>query len=168
MKQISIIAVGGTIDKIYFDAKSEYEVGPPNVARVLAELQLVVPYTVTSLMRKDSLDMTDDDRKLITETVRQDSGNRIIITHGTDTMTDTANCLLAIPGKTIVLTGALEPALFKTSDAVFNIGCALGAVQSLPEGVYIAMNGAIFQAPHVRKNRALGRFETIPEGTEPQ
>jgi len=168
MKQISIIAVGGTIDKIYFDAKSDYEVGPPNIARVLAELQLVVPYTITSLMRKDSLDMTDDDRKLIAETVQQDTSDRIIITHGTDTMAETANCLLSIPGKTIVLTGALEPALFKTSDAVFNIGCAIGSVQSLPEGVYIAMNGVIFKAPHVRKNRELGRFETIPDSTDEQ
>lgn len=161
MKEISIITVGGTIDKIYFDAKSVYEVGPPNIARVLSELQVVIPYTVTSLMRKDSLDMTDDDRRLIAQVVQADTNRHIIITHGTDTMVATANCLLPISDKTIVLTGALEPALFKTSDAVFNIGCALGAVQSLAAGVYIAMNGAVFRAPHVRKNREMNRFEVV-------
>lgn len=168
MRQISIITVGGTIDKIYFDAKSDYEVGPPNIERVLAELHLAIPYTITPLMRKDSLDMTDADRKLIKETVRRDPSEKIIITHGTDTMTATAECLLAVTDKTIVLTGALEPALFKTSDAVFNIGCAIGAVQGLDNGVYIAMNGTIFRAPHVRKNRELNRFEEIAEGGSKQ
>lgn len=158
---ISIIAVGGTIDKVYFDAKSEYEVGPPNIERVLGELNLAIDYSVTSLMRKDSLDMTDEDRRLIAEAVEMDPSARILITHGTDTMVQTAAALRHIAGKTVVLTGALEPALFKTSDAVFNIGCALGAVQVLPPGIFIAMNGRIFLADHVRKNLQENRFEEI-------
>lgn len=160
MHEISIITVGGTIDKVYFDAKSEYEVGPPNIEKVLSELTLSISYTINSLMRKDSLDLIDDDRTLIAAAVAEDSGNRILITHGTDTMVETALLLRQIPDKTIVLTGALEPALFKTSDAVFNIGCAIGAVQSLPPGVYIAMNGKIFAADKVRKNLQENRFES--------
>ncbi len=161
MHEISIITVGGTIDKVYFDAKSQYEVGPPNIEKVLSELTLSISYTIHPLMRKDSLDLTDDDRALIAATVAADSGKRILITHGTDTMVQTALQLHRILGKTIVLTGALEPALFKTSDAVFNIGCALGAVQSLPPGVYIAMNGKIFSADKVRKNLQKNRFESL-------
>ena len=158
---ISIIAVGGTIDKVYFDAKSRYEVGPPNIARVLGELNLAVSYSVTSLMRKDSLDLTDHDRQIIFTAVQDDPAQRILLTHGTDTMVQTALRLKPIGKKTIVLTGAMEPALFKTSDAVFNIGCALAAVQILGPGVYIAMNGAVFAADRVRKNPATNRFEEI-------
>lgn len=161
MSHVSIIAVGGTIDKVYFDAKSEYEVGPPNIEKVLGELNLSISYRVTSLMRKDSLDLTDEDRTLIAETVLNDSSQHILITHGTDTMVDTAAALKTGKGKTVVLTGALEPALFKTSDAVFNIGCAIGAVQSLVPGVYIAMNGKVFNADNVRKNVEANRFEEL-------
>ena len=161
MNDVSIIAVGGTIDKVYFDAKSEYEVGPPNIERVLSELNLSISYNVSSLMRKDSLDITAEDRALITKTVADDPSDRILITHGTDTMVETAKGLVGIAEKTIVLTGALEPALFKTSDAVFNIGCALGAVQSLPPGVFIAMNGKIFPANKVWKNLEKNRFESL-------
>lgn len=163
MHTISIISVGGTIDKIYFDAKSEYEVGPPNVEKVLAELNLSITYQVTSLMRKDSLDLTDADRSLIAAAVARDGCPRILITHGTDTMVETARALKDIAGKTIVLTGALEPALFKTSDAVFNIGCAIGALQALAPGVYIAMNGRIFPGDQVRKNLTLNKFEALTE-----
>jgi len=161
MNDVSIIAVGGTIDKVYFDAKSEYEVGPPNIERVLSELNLSISYNVSSLMRKDSLDITAEDRALITKTVADAPCDRILITHGTDTMVETAKGLTGIAQKTIVLTGALEPALFKTSDAVFNIGCALGAVQSLPPGVFIAMNGKIFPANKVWKNLEKNRFESL-------
>ncbi len=164
MHSISIIAVGGTIDKVYFDAKSVYEVGPPNIEKVLAELNLSISYRVTSLIRKDSLDLTDADRELLAAAVANDPCLRILITHGTDTMVETAKALRTIAGKTIVLTGALEPALFKTSDAVFNIGCALGAVQVLPPGVYIAMNGRIFAGDKVRKNLGRNRFEELEPG----
>lgn len=162
MCSISIIAVGGTIDKIYFDAKSEYEVGPPNIEKVFHDFNLAINYHINSLMRKDSLDLTDEDRKLIADTVAKDDNQQILITHGTDTMVETGKALKGIKDKTIVLTGALEPALFKTSDAVFNIGCAIGAVQSLPPGVYIAMNGKVFNAEKVRKNRDKNQFESIP------
>lgn len=159
MKKITILTTGGTIDKVYFDAKSEYEVGPPNIERVLGELNLAISYSITSLMRKDSLEITAEDRAIIRQAVAASATDSVLITHGTDTMTQTAEALLGLAGKTIVLTGALEPALFKTSDAMFNIGCALGAVQTLPPGVYIAMNGAVFTAARVRKNLDLGRFE---------
>lgn len=162
METISIIATGGTIDKIYFDAKSEYEVGPPNAIEVLNHFNLQVPYTITSLLRKDSLDLTDEDRELIAETVAADPCRMIIITHGTDTMPETARHIISHGGakdKTVVLTGALLPAMFSDTDAVFNIGCALGAVQKASPGVYIAMNGKIFMGGKVMKNRELGRFE---------
>jgi L-asparaginase len=161
MKKLTILTTGGTIDKVYFDAKSEYEVGPPNIERVLSELNLAISYTTISLFRKDSLDVTAEDRAIVRQAAAEAATDLILITHGTDTMVQTAEALIGLPGKTIVLTGALEPALFKTSDALFNIGCALGAVQSLPPGVYIAMNGAIFTAGNVRKNLKISRFEEI-------
>ena len=161
MKTVSILTTGGTIDKVYFDAKSEYEVGPPNIERVLAELNLAVSYTITPLFRKDSLEITEEDRAVVRTAVEESAHELILITHGTDTMAETAAALLGIEDRTIVLTGALEPALFKTSDAVFNIGCALGALQALPHGVYIVMNGSIFEGGKVRKNLDLNRFEEI-------
>lgn len=164
MCMISIITVGGTIDKVYFDAKSEYEVGPPNVVKILEEFNLSITYKVTPLIRKDSLDLTEKDRNLLYKTVATESCEKILITHGTDTMVETAKSLLQISDKTIVFTGAIEPALFKTSDAVFNIGCALGAVQCLSPGVYIAMNGRIFKAAEVRKNLKINRFEPLTPG----
>jgi len=165
MLKIRIFAVGGTIDKVYFDAKSTYEVGPPNIAKVLAELSLNIEYGVTSILQKDSLEMDAADRQLILEQVSSAEENRIIITHGTDTMVQTAGVLSKIRDKTIVLTGALEPAMFKTSDAVFNIGCAVAAVQTLPPNVYIAMNGRIFSHDNVAKDVENNRFVTIEDIT---
>lgn len=156
-----ILTTGGTIDKVYFDAKSEYEVGPPNIERVLSELHLSINYRIQPLMRKDSLDMTGEDRETIRDAVVQAPETGILITHGTDTMVETGRYLMGVTEKTIVLTGALEPALFKTSDALFNIGCGLGAVQTSPPGVYIAMNGRIFDCMKVRKNVARNRFEPV-------
>ncbi len=161
MKKIVILTTGGTLDKVYFDAKSEYEVGPPNISVVLGEMKLAVDYTVTSLFKKDSLEISDSDREILLRAVVQTPEKRILITHGTDTMVDTALHLAQVEGKTIVLTGAMEPALFKTSDAVFNIGCAIAAVQILPPGVYIGMNGALFSHDNVRKNVREKIFEEI-------
>lgn len=158
---VKVLATGGTIDKIYFDARSTYEVGPPTIETIFNELVLGFRYTVTSLMKKDSLDLTKRDRTIIHRAVLKDPADKIIITHGTDTMVETAKKLSSIKDKVIVLTGALKPALFKTTDAVFNIGCAVAAVQLLPPGVYIAMNGRIFQHDTVRKNSRTGKFETI-------
>lgn len=156
-----MITVGGTIDKVYFDATSEYEVGEPTVPHVYQGALVTLEYELLPLMRKDSLEMTDQDRTLIRETCEQSDQNHILITHGTDTMSDTAESLLGVEGKTIVLTGAMAPARFRETDAVFNIGLATGAVQSLPPGVYIAMNGRIFPAGQVRKNRQERCFESI-------
>lgn len=158
---IKIYTTGGTIDKIYFDATSEYQVGAPNIAAVFDELKLAFTYTIHSLMKKDSLDLNDHDRSIIYQAVKEESMNRILITHGTDTMVETAKKLAGIEQKTIVITGALKPALFKTTDAVFNIGCAVTAVQTLPPGVYIVMNGRVFNHDQVRKNKESGIFETI-------
>jgi L-asparaginase len=158
---IKIFATGGTIDKVYFDATSEYQVGPPNISAVFDELKLEFTYTIESLMKKDSLELTDEDRAVICRAVAEDPAERILITHGTDTMVETAKTLAGIQGKTIVLTGALKPALFKTTDAVFNIGCAVAAVQTMGPGVYVVMNGRIFSHDTVRKNVKLGKFETI-------
>ncbi len=158
---VKIITTGGTIDKIYFDAKSEFQVGEPQVADVLHNSNVTMPFEVLALMRKDSLELTDDDRQLIYDTVTADECAHIVITHGTDTMAVTAAKLIGIPNKTIVLTGAMQPARFRMTDAVFNIASAFTAAQTLPPGVYLAMNGRIFDAGHVRKNVAENRFETI-------
>ncbi len=157
--KLHVITTGGTIDKVYFDAKSEFQVGPPMVAEVLREANVTVPVTVESILAKDSLELTDADRQLIRERAIAAVEQRILITHGTDTMVDTARALAGIPGKTIVLTGSMQPARFRNTDAVFNIGCALGAVQSLPPGVYIAMNGRVFDPAHAAKNRERHCFE---------
>ncbi len=158
---LRIITTGGTIDKIYFDEKSEFEVGDPLVDRVLEEAHAGIEYEIEHLMRKDSLDMSDDDRQAIREAVERASENHIVITHGTDSMVDTGKALAGIKDKVVVLTGALSPVRFRTSDATFNIGMAVAAVQSLENGVYIAMNGTIFDASRVRKNREKNRFEKI-------
>lgn len=159
--RIRIFTTGGTIDKIYFDAKSHYQVGPPHIIQLLNELDLELGYEVTSLMRKDSLELTDDDRECIRSAVESSPEEHILITHGTDTMVLTAKALASIPAKTIFLTGALQPAGFKNSDAMFNIGMALGAVQVMDHGVYIAMNGRIFPADRVRKDQDKNRFTEI-------
>jgi len=158
---IKIFSTGGTIDKVYFDAMSTYQVGPPNISTVFEELRLGFSYSIESLMKKDSLEITDEDRMKIHRAVKKDAADNILITHGTDTMVATARALADIPAKTIVLTGALKPALFKTTDAIFNIGCAVSAVQTLAPGVYIAMNGCIFKHDQVRKNIEEGIFEAI-------
>lgn len=161
MSLIKIYTVGGTIDKIYFDAKSSYEVGPPNIIEVLSGLSLNLDYEVVSLMQKDSLEMTDADREAVRQAVSETDEKMIVITHGTDTMTNTAKVLCDIPGKTVVLTGALSPALFKNSDAMFNIGAALTAAQTKPAGIYIAMNGVVFDHDEVRKDVENNRFVAL-------
>jgi len=159
--QLEIFTTGGTIDKVYFDAKSKFEVGEPQILEVLREANLSINYQVTPLMRKDSLELTDQDRELMRKAVEASTSTRIVITHGTDTMTDTARTLSAIAGKTIVLTGAMQPARFRFTDAVFNIASAMMAAQTLAEGVYIAMNGQLFDPATTRKNVEMNRFEAI-------
>lgn len=159
--KIKIFSVGGTIDKVYFDQLSQYQVGFPSVRDILDKLPIAFEYEIESLLRKDSLDLNDADRQLVKERVAADPSPKIMITHGTDTMVETGQTLSGISGKCIVLTGAMEPANFKSSDAVFNVGVAIGAVSSLPDGVYIAMNGRIFDPFKCRKNRARGIFEAL-------
>jgi len=151
--KLHVITTGGTIDKVCFDAKSEFQVGSPMVAEVLKEANVTVAVTVEEVVAKDSLELTDADRQLIRKRVLACAEDRVLITHGTDTMVETARALEGIAGKTIVRTGSMQPARFRNTDAAFNIGCAFGAVQSLPPGVYSAMNGRFFDPAHAAKNR---------------
>ena len=157
--QIRFITTGGTIDKIYFDALSRFEVGDSAIDNILAEGLVNLDYDVTSMFRKDSLELTENDRKELHDFVVGDDAKRYVITHGTDTMVETAAVLGTIPGRHIVLTGALSPARFRTTDAVFNVGMAVAAVQLVEPGVYIAMSGQVFPADRVQKNRDENRFE---------
>ena len=156
---IQIFTTGGTIDKVYFDANSEFEVGHSLLPELLSESNIHEGYRLRELLRKDSLEMTDDDRQQVLAAASECDCGRIIITHGTDTMADTAAVLSGLKDKTIVLTGAMQPARMRRTDAVFNVGFAWAAVQLLPPGVYIAMNGEVFEAGAVRKNLQAQRFE---------
>lgn len=157
--KIHILTTGGTIDKLYFDAKNAYLVGEPQIGQLLAEANVTVEYEIRSLLHKDSLEMTDTDRELIATVVQGTPGRHFLITHGTDTMLQTARRLQQIPDKVMVLTGAMQPARIRTSDAFFNIGFAFAAVQLLPPGAYVAMNGRVFTPDRARKNVELSRFE---------
>jgi L-asparaginase len=161
ISKLLIITTGGTIDKIYFDDKSDYQVGEPQISQILHAMHVAFEFEVSALMRKDSLHITEADRQLIRAAIAASEISHVLITHGTDTMVETAHDLKGLGGKTIVLTGALNPARFRDSDAIFNIGCAVGAVQSLPPGVYIAMNGKVWDPDRVRKNRSHNRFEPL-------
>lgn len=156
--KIKFLCVGGTIDKVYFDAKSKYEVGSPSVGKIMRDHDVGFEYQVVPLMAKDSLDMTDEDRAQIREAVEGAVEQRIVITHGTDTMTNTAAELAHIKDKIVVLTGALAPAIFKDSDAIFNLGCAVAAAQCASAGIYITMNGRVFEYDKVRKDVQANRF----------
>jgi L-asparaginase len=159
--KIRFLTTGGTIDKVYFDAKSEYQIGESVVAEILRESGVRFDFVVESVLRKDSLDMTDADRALIRGAVERSPETRIVITHGTDTMVETAKALRGIPDKVIALTGSLSPARFRTSDAAFNVGTAVAVVQAMPPGAYIAMSGRLYDPDRVRKNRDANRFEDL-------
>lgn len=160
---IRFITTGGTIDKIYFDATSQYEVGESPVKQILTEGLVSFDYDIVPMFQKDSLEITEEDRQALKEFIDSDDASLYVITHGTDTMAETAAKLSSISGKTIVMTGSLSPARFKTTDAVFNIAMAVAAVQSAKPGVYIAMNGQVFSEGEVVKNRSANRFEKIDE-----
>ena len=159
MDQLCIVTTGGTIDKIYFDDKSDYQIGAPQIGEILGQIGVAFRFEVIPILRKDSLHLTDDDRRLVRDAIARQPQRHVLVTHGTDTMVETAQALSGLGDKVIVLTGALNPARFTGSDAVFNIGCAVGAVQALPAGVWIAMNGRVWDPAKVRKNRAANRFE---------
>lgn len=159
---LHVFTTGGTIDKVYFDAASTYEVGDPQITEILRNAGVAFDWTVETLLRKDSLDLTEEDRVRIAKAVHDCPGTRILVTHGTDTMAETARVVqdhAPLGTKTVVFVGSLAPARFKSTDAEFNIGFAVAAVQTLPPGVYIAMNGRVFPAGAVRKNREANRFE---------
>jgi L-asparaginase len=158
LASLLIVTTGGTIDKVYFDAKSDYEVGESVVSELLLQAHVRCPFEVVSPLRKDSLELTDADRQLICRTIGGRSERQIVVTHGTDTMTDTAAVLSELPDRVIVMTGALAPARFAETDALFNVGMAFAAAQTLQAGVYIAMNGEIFGWQEVRKDRTQNAF----------
>ena len=158
---ILVLTTGGTIDKNYFDALSEYQIVDSGIPALLTEARVALPFRVEEVCRKDSLELTDADRAAIAQRASQAPETRIVITHGTDTMTETAKALAAISGKTIVLTGALSPARFAETDAPFNLGMAFAAAQTAPPGVWIAMSGQVFDGLKVKKDRDAGRFVAL-------
>lgn len=158
---IQFISTGGTIDKIYFDEMSQFEVGESQIEHILVEGLVGVDYDVLPLLKKDSLEISDEDRQLLRTTIECGAAERYVVTHGTDTMAETAKSLAGLPGKVVVLTGALSPARFKTTDAVFNVGMAVAAAQLAAPGIYIAMSGQVFDGNAVRKNRSENRFEDL-------
>lgn len=159
---ILILTTGGTIDKNYFDALSEYQIVESGIPALLSEARVALPFRIEEFSRKDSLDLTAADRAELARRVAEAAEHRVVITHGTDTMTETAKVLAAaVPGKTICLTGALSPARFAQTDAPFNLGMAFAAVQVASPGVYIAMSGQLFDGCKVRKDRDAGMFVAI-------
>ena len=161
MKQekIIVLAAGGTIDKVYYDSLSDYRIGEPQVEWMLRQANVNFDYQIHSLIKKDSLDMNRQDRLLIRQTIEKHRHNRFLVTHGTDTMAETAEALEGLGDKTVVLTGSMQPARFRDSDACFNVGFAAAAALTLPAGVYIGFNGEVFAPRDARKNRRRGRFE---------
>ena len=158
---LEILTTGGTIDKVYFDKTSNYEVGDPFVEELLHKMNVNISFKVKSLMRIDSLDMTDNHREKILNYIMNSNANNFLITHGTDSIVETAIYLKKISDKTIVLTGSLKPAIFIDNDAIFNVGSALTSAQILKKGVYIVINGQVFNPDNVRKNLEKNIFETI-------
>ncbi len=158
---IVVFTTGGTIDKAYFDALSQYQVGETVVGKLLSIAQVTYPYRIVQVLRKDSLELTDEDRKELLRHIAATASSRIVVTHGTDTMTETARFLAGISDKTIVLTGALAPARFSESDATFNLGMAFAIAQTAPPGIYVTMNGQVFRGDQVRKDRDNARFVRI-------
>ena len=161
MKTLKIITTGGTIDKLYFDDLSDYQIGKPIIGELLNTYHVGFDFEVVPLLKKDSIYITDEDRELIKQVIEKSDEKYFLITHGTDTMIETAQYLKPIKNKTIVLTGALTPARFNSTDAIFNIGCAVAAVQTQPQGVWVIMSGLVWDPDHVRKNRKANRFEEV-------
>lgn len=159
---IRIFVTGGTFDKEYDEITGRLFFKDTHVPEMLRLGRSRVDVSLTTLMLIDSLDMTDADRAHIVESCRACRETRIVITHGTDTMVETAEGLATgVSGKTVVLTGAMIPYAFGSSDGLFNLGSALSFAQALPPGVYVAMNGTAFPWNAVRKNRETGVFESI-------
>ena len=160
---LQIFVTGGTFDKKYNEIDGTLAFGQTHITELLQLGRCQLPLNIKTLMMVDSLDMTATHRQQILEQCLATKAQRIVITHGTDTMVETAKLLgEQVADKTIVLTGAMIPFTFGSSDGLFNMGCALAFVQTLPAGTYVAMNGRYFHWNQVRKNRSLGRFEEKP------
>lgn len=159
-KIIRIIVTGGTFDKEYNDITGELYFKSSHVQNMLELGRSRLDLNIRTLMMIDSCDMTDEDRYIIAKNCEKAPEKKIIVTHGTDTMVDTAKVLAkSIKDKTIILTGAMIPYIFGSSDGLFNLGSAIAFVQTLPTGIYIAMNGRYFKWDNVRKNKKIGEFE---------
>jgi L-asparaginase len=162
MIAIRIFVTGGTFDKEYNELTGELFFKETHLPEMLQRSRSTVDVTVRTLMMIDSLYMTDEDRQLIAHQCQSSAEDKIVITHGTDTMAVTAKILAEkVTGKTIVLTGAMIPYKFGSSDGFFNLGSAVAFAQVLPHGVYVAMNGRYFNWDNVRKNRQTGQFEEL-------
>lgn len=155
--RLHVITTGGTID-VEYSLQGEMVTGHPMIETLLQRVRTDLEVTITSVCRKDSRLLDDTDRDRIRHEVETSDAEHILITHGTDSMTTTATHLLGIPGKVVVLTGAIQPARMTDSDASFNVGLAVGALQLLPTGTYIAMSGRIFHADTATKDRDRGVF----------
>ena len=168
MQKLLVLTTGGTIDKVYFDALSQFEVGDPVANDILVSMNVAFEFEVTEICRKDSLEITEQDRQSLRDVIEASDANYILITHGTDTMVDTAQFIGEQTEKRIVLTGAMQPAAFKDTDAVFNIGSAIGALSIALPGVYIAMSGKVYPAGEVFKNYDSKRFEQSQDSNSVQ
>ncbi|MFN7942869.1 MAG: asparaginase domain-containing protein [Thermoanaerobaculia bacterium] len=161
---ILILATGGTFDKVYDELTGRLVFADTHLPKMLDLGRCRLEVAIGTAMMVDSLEMTDEDRELLLAHIRREDERQVVVTHGTDTLVETAAVLargLAGSGKTVVLTGAMVPFAFGSSDGLFNLGSALSFVQTLPPGVYVAMNGRYFAWDNVRKNRELGIFEEI-------
>ncbi|KOF04071.1 hypothetical protein OB69_03530 [Roseivirga seohaensis subsp. aquiponti] len=159
--KVLFIQAGGTIDKDYPKLNKGYafEIGEPAISRILERNFLGFDYEIVSLMKKDSLDMTDQDRSKIRDYCMASEYAKIVITHGSDTLVETAKVIGQIKGKTIILTAAYRPERFSNSDADFNIGVAVGGLNNISEGTFIAMNGLLIPPGQCYKNEKTGRFQ---------
>lgn len=159
---IRILVTGGTLDKEYNQLDGELVFTKTHIADILTQAKCTAEVTIETVMLKDSLHMVDADRQSILESIRRCPEDKVIVTHGTDTMPETAAVVgQAVTDKIVVFVGAMVPYSFVNSDALFNLGCAFTAVQVLPRGSYITMNGKVFQWDNVRKNRQKGEFEPL-------
>jgi L-asparaginase len=161
---ILILATGGTFDKVYDELTGHLVFADTHLPKMLDLGRCRLEVAIGTAMMVDSLEMTGEDRELLLAHIRREDERQVVVTHGTDTLVETAAVLargLAGSGKTVVLTGAMVPFAFGSSDGLFNLGSALSFVQTLPPGVYVAMNGRYFAWDNVRKNRELGIFEEI-------
>ncbi len=162
MQNLLVLSTGGTLDKVYFDALSDFQVGEPVAGDILTAMNVTFDFTVKEICRKDSLEITEQDRQQMLDAVNASDAQHILITHGTDTMVDSAQFLGEQPQKVIIFAGAMQPSAFKNSDATFNIACAVGAMSLAKPGVYVAMSGQVHKCDNVFKNYESRRFESLP------